>query len=260
MITFFGAIMREKIIAGNWKMHGTLEFAKEYLNFIFPYLKNRSKNHSRVLLAVPYPLLSAMASMSFNSCLEIGAQNIHEELSGAFTGEVSASLVKDVGASFTIIGHSERRQFFKESDELIRKKISRALSCHLNPILCVGESLEQREAGQAKKTLEEQLVNALQNFSPEELLKVTIAYEPIWAIGTGKSASADLAEEMHFICREKLGALSNKEFAQRIPILYGGSVNPENSKQFFSKENIDGALVGGASLNPASFLEIIHSS
>ncbi len=120
--------------------------------------------------------------------------------------------------------------------------------------------MEQREAGQAKKILEEQLVNALQNFSLEELLKLTIAYEPIWAIGTGKSASAELAEEMHSICREKLSALSDKESAKRIPILYGGSVNPENSKQFFSKENIDGALIGGASLNPASFLEIIHSS
>ncbi len=259
MINFFGAIMRKKIIAGNWKMHGSLEFAKDYLEFLLPRVEHLALGSPSILLAVPYPLLSFMCSWSAGSVVEIGSQNIHQDISGAFTGEVSSSLVKELGASFTLIGHSERRQFFYETESLIRKKLDRALSTGLQPIFCIGENLEQRNQGQAECVVKNQLKDVLTGFSEAEAAQLVIAYEPVWAIGTGKSASADLAEEMHSICRNELNVLFGKKVGERIPILYGGSVKPENSGEFFCKENIDGALVGGASLSATSFLEIIQT-
>jgi triosephosphate isomerase (TIM) len=256
MLIFFGCIMKQKRIVGNWKMHGTLGHAKAFLDAVLPNLPEGP----RVMLAVPYPLILPISERVSGTKLEIGAQNMHEEEEGAFTGEVSPLLLLDVGARFVIIGHSERRTLFHEKSPQIKKKVARALSAGLEPILCVGESLEEREAGLAESILEKQICAALEGVSVEDISKVTIAYEPIWAIGTGKSATPELAEEVHFFCRSLLERLYGKEIADLIPILYGGSVKPSNAASLFQKDNIDGALIGGASLDPESFLKIIQSS
>jgi triosephosphate isomerase (TIM) len=256
MIVFFGLIMKQKRIVGNWKMHGTLGHVKAYLDALLPNLPKGPK----VMLAVPYPLLFPLSERVAGSGIEVGAQNMHEQEEGAFTGEVSPLLLLDVGARFVIIGHSERRTLFHETNSQIQKKVARALSSGLEPILCIGESLEQRESGQAEAILEEQLLAALEGVSSEDISKVTIAYEPIWAIGTGKTATPELAEEVHFFCRSILAKLYGKSVADLLSILYGGSVKPSNASSLFQKENIDGALVGGASLDPESFLKIIQSS
>ena len=250
--------MRQKLIAGNWKMHRTLEFTRNYLDVLLP--KIPKVHSSRVLLAVPYTLISIAAEMTKGAFIEIGAQNLCEEESGAFTGEVSASLIQDAGASFVIIGHSERRRVFNETDLSLRKKLQRALSLGIQPILCIGETLEERELKLTENILKQQLYSVLEGFSLEDVKKIVIAYEPVWAIGTGKSATPEEAEEIHRFCRALLGNWFGKELSSLLPILYGGSVNAENASKFFQKENIDGALVGGASLDPENFLKIIQSS
>ena len=250
--------MRQKLIAGNWKMHGTLEFTRHYLDVLIS--KIPEVRSSRVLLAVPYTLISLAAERVKGTFVEIGAQNLCEEESGAFTGEVSASLIQDAGASFVIIGHSERRRVFNETDFSLRKKLQRAFSLGIQPILCIGETLEERELKLTENILKQQLYSVLEGFSLGDVKKIVIAYEPVWAIGTGKSATPEEAEEIHRFCRALLETWFGKELSSLVPILYGGSVNAENALKFFQKENIDGALVGGASLDPESFLKIIQSS
>lgn len=250
--------MRQKLIVGNWKMNGTLEFTKSYLETLL--LKISNPCFSRVMLALPYTLISLASEMSRGSSVEIGAQNMYEEENGAFTGEVSASLIQDAGASFVILGHSERRRLFHETGPLLRKKILKAFSFGLQPILCIGETLEERELGQAKTVLERQLYDVLEGLTPKDLGKLVVAYEPVWAIGTGKSATAAEAEEIHSFCRALLEKWFGKELSNLLPIIYGGSVNSENALNFLKKENIDGALIGGASLDPESFLTIIQHS
>lgn len=247
--------MRQKLIAGNWKMHGTLEFSKKYLDFLLP----KVPPSLRVLIAPPYPLIAPMVARSQGFSIEMGAQNMHAENEGAFTGEVSALLLREIGAKFVILGHSERRHLFGETSAFIRKKVFQALVHGLQPIVCIGETLEEKESGKTKATLERQLFEALEGLTPEEVEKVVIAYEPVWAIGTGKSASVDLAEEMHGFCRLFLAEIFGKKVSDRLPILYGGSVKLENAHAFLKQENIDGALIGGASLDPEGFLHIIQS-
>ncbi len=252
----FWCFVRKKVIAGNWKMNKTFAEAKTFMDVLL--LNYPSSLGCRVLLAPQFPLIGSMIEWSKGKSLEIGVQTIHDQEQGAFTGETSAKLVKEMGATFTLIGHSERRQFFHESGDLIRKKVERALMTNLQPILCIGETLSDRESGKTQEVLQRQLFDALNGFSEEEVRNVVLAYEPVWAIGTGKNATPEMAEEVHLFCRSQISEKWGKDLSSRIPILYGGSVNGANIKALMQKENIDGALVGGASLAPESFLQIIQ--
>jgi triosephosphate isomerase (TIM) len=246
--------MKQKIIIGNWKMHGTHEKASIYLDALLAKLPLQEEK--KVMLAVPFTLLSSMANRVRNSCVQIGAQNIHEEEEGAFTGEVSCHMVRDAGAQFVIIGHSERRTLFGETGEKIRRKVQRALAVGIQPVVCIGETLLEREQGQVKDVLEKQLQEAVKDLSIDGII---FAYEPVWAIGTGLQASAQVAEDAHKLCRDFLRKQFG-EIASFVPILYGGSVKKDNVANFLAKDDIDGVLVGGASLDPESFLQIIQSS
>ncbi len=249
--------MRQTLIAGNWKMNGTLSQAEKYLDVLLPEISSLGKN---ILLAVPFTLLSNMSQRSKGSSLKIGAENMSDQDMGAFTGEISCSMIQDAGATFVILGHSERRHLLQETDEMIHRKLVKALSLNMQPILCVGETLQEKESGEAEKVLHRQILGALQSLSLEEASRVILAYEPVWAIGTGVNATPELADAMHKFCRNVLLELFSKEIAELVPILYGGSVKPDNITSFLQKEHIDGALIGGASLDPLSFLRIIQSS
>lgn len=246
--------MKQKLIIGNWKMHGTFAQARLYLDVLLPKLPN--KENVQVMLSVPFTLLSTMSEKTKNSFLKIGAQNLSEELEGAFTGEVSSRMIQEAGASFVLIGHSERRRLFHETGPQIRRKIEQALSAGIQPIVCVGETAQERQEGREKDVLRKQLQEALDGLSLENII---VAYEPVWAIGTGQNASPEIAEEIHCFCRgilkEIFGAGSDQ-----VPIVYGGSVKDSNVAGFLSQSNVDGVLVGGASLDPESFLRIIQSS
>lgn len=247
--------MRKKVIAGNWKMHKTLAEAKSFME---AFLSGLSSLDCRVLIAPPSPLLLPMIEWSRGFPLEIGAQNIHDQEQGAFTGETSAKLIQEIGATFTLIGHSERRHIFHEEGPFIREKVRRALSSGLSPILCIGETLSERESGKTEEVLRSQIFESLEGMSELDLEKVILAYEPVWAIGTGKTATPEMAEEAHLFCRDQINKIGGERVSSLMPILYGGSVNPSNIKQLMEQKNIDGALVGGASLTPQSFLQIIH--
>ncbi len=237
-------------------MHKTFAEAKEFMRVLLPSLP--SSLECRILIAPSFPLLGSMVEWAQNSPIEIGSQNIHDQEQGAFTGEVSANLVKSVGAKFTLVGHSERRQLFHENGSWIQKKLKRALSVGLQPILCIGETLEERESGKMEQVLQKQLFDALEGFSADELSKIILAYEPVWAIGTGKHATPEIAEEAHLFCRSQIAAKWGEAVSSKLPILYGGSVNAGNVKALMQQKNIDGALVGGASLASESFLQIIQ--
>lgn len=210
-----------------------------------------------IVICPPFTGLWAAAEKLNNSSVKLGAQNMHWEESGAFTGEISPIMLKEIPCcDYVIIGHSERRKYFSETDEMVNKKVKAALKHQIIPIVCVGESLEQRQKGITLKWVLSQVENALKDLEPEDVAKVVFAYEPIWAIGTGKTASSDDAQEVVSAIRQKISDLYNKETAEKVRILYGGSVKPENIKQFMVKPDIDGALVGGASLKPDSFYKI----
>ncbi len=217
-----------------------------------------TSNNVKVILAPPFPFVSDAVSAVEGSAISIAGQNCHQEENGAYTGEVSAATLKSFGCDYCIVGHSERRQLFLEDDTLINQKIQRLLQNNIKPIYCCGESLEQREAGEHFDIVEAQIQSGLQGFMKGDLLNVVIAYEPVWAIGTGKTASPQQAQEMHAFIREKLSQVLSTE-AENISILYGGSVKPDNAKELFSQKDIDGGLIGGASLNATDFLQIIHS-
>lgn len=250
--------MRKKIIAGNWKMNKTLNESQELVSKI---LNGLGKNiNCEVIVCPPYTSLSEVHSLIKNTTVKLGAQNMYYEESGAFTGEISASMLKSVGCEYVIIGHSERRTIFNESDELINKKIKRALSEGLKPIFCVGELLAQREAGETMDVVRNQIHKGLQEISSEQIKNIIIAYEPVWAIGTGKTATPQQAQEVHAFIREIILKNYSKEIADNIIIQYGGSVKPDNSGELLSQKDIDGALVGGACLKADSFLGIIAST
>lgn len=250
--------MRTPIIAGNWKMYKTDKEAYELASS----LKNRLKDIDSVKVALcpPFTALSSVQKGVEGSSILLGAQNMHWESEGAYTGEISPRMLLSLGCKFVIIGHSERRAYFEENNQIINLKLKAALRNGLIPILCVGERLEDREAGKTEKVVEDHITGAFQGVELEDARKVVIAYEPVWAIGTGKTATPKQANEVHRFIREKLSALYSKEVAEGINILYGGSVKPENSKELLKETDIDGALVGGASLKSELFEKIIRSA
>lgn len=246
---------RKPFIAGNWKMYKNtseaIAFAKDFKARVAD-VKDRD-----ILICATFTLLPALAKEFEGSNVKLGAQNMYFEKEGAFTGEVSPLQLLDCGATYVILGHSERRHILGEKDELINKKVKSALQYGLLPILCVGELLEEREAGRTESVVKIQVVEGFKGLSKEEALKVTIAYEPVWAIGTGKTATPEDADSVHSYIRKVLTEIYSKDVADSIRIQYGGSVKPENIDALMSKENIDGALVGGASLKVESFERIV---
>lgn len=247
--------MRKPIIAGNWKMFNTvpesIKLVTELRNIVSG-VKDRE-----IVVCPPYTALGSAINALKGSNIAVGAQNLYFEEKGAFTGEIAPNMVKDIGCSHVIIGHSERRQFFGETDQSVNKKIFAALKVELTPIVCVGESLAERESNRTFKVIEKQIKDGLAGLTNEQMIKCVIAYEPVWAIGTGKTATPEQAEEVHVFIRKEIEKLFGKDVADSIRILYGGSVKPDNIKELMSKGNIDGALVGGASLKADSFASII---
>lgn len=247
--------MRVPIIAGNWKMFKTVD---ETVSFIEAIKDSVKDTDVEVVLCVPYTALDAAVKAAKGTKVLIGAQNMYPEDSGAFTGEISPVMLKSIGVTYVIVGHSERRQIFKESDALINKKVLKALASDLKPILCVGETLEEREAGTTKEIVKVQTVAGLQGVDRNELAKVVVAYEPVWAIGTGKTASSEDANEVISYIRELIAELYDDEISEEVRIQYGGSVKPDNVEDIMAQSDIDGALVGGASLKPESYLELVN--
>lgn len=249
-------MLRQKIIAGNWKMHKTSSEAESYFQEFLPLLQRR--DFHKVLFAVPFTALRASSAAVGQAPIIIGAQNIHDAEKGAFTGEVSASMAKAEGAEFVLLGHSERRRLFGETDGWIAKKVRRALTDKLDVILCIGETQQERDEGKTAAVLEAQLRGSLAGVASEEMRTVAVAYEPVWAIGTGKTATPDLAQEAHALCRKFLERIFDKTIAERVPLLYGGSVKPEHMPALMQQPDIDGVLVGGASLDPEEFAQIAN--
>jgi triosephosphate isomerase (TIM) len=235
------------MIVGNWKMYKTATQARVFIRELAVLIKDIARP---VFLAVPFTDLSAATEAARGSQIVIGAQNMHDAEEGAFTGEISAEMLKDVGAQFVILGHSERRQYFHESDVWINLKLKRALKEKLMPILCIGETARERDEGETEKILGQQLERALQGIAERDLEALVIAYEPIWAIGTGKTATPEDAQRTHAYCHTLL--------PKKIPILYGGSVKPENVAELVKQPDVDGVLVGGASLNVDHFAKIVE--
>lgn len=246
--------MRIPIIAGNWKMNNTI---KEGLKLIEDIKTHKMNKDVEAVVCVPYTLLKDIKESTMGTNIKLGAQNMHWEESGAFTGEVSPKMLKEIGLDYVLVGHSERRQYFNETDETVNKKVKSALNHDINPILCVGETLEQRESNTAKEVIKNQIIKAFEGVEKNQLSKVVVAYEPIWAIGTGKTASADDANDMIAFIRETLGSLYD-EAKNSVRIQYGGSVNPSNVSELMNKIEIDGALVGGASLKAKDFVDLIN--
>ena len=247
--------MRKKVIAGNWKMNMLPNEAMAFIEALTPMVKDTPKE---VILCVPYVDLFYSLLTSQNTNIKIGAQNMHWEEKGAYTGEVSGKMLKSIGVEYVIIGHSERRQYFAETDETVNKKIKAALANELKPIACVGETLEQREAGKAIEVITEQTKLALQDLTKEQISNIMIAYEPIWAIGTGKTATSEDANNAIKSIRQEIEKLYDTQTAENIILLYGGSVKAENSKELFTTSDIDGGLVGGASLKVEEFSKIVN--
>ena len=247
--------MRRKVIAGNWKMNMLPNEALEYIAALDPLVKE-SKND--VIICVPYTDLfySLLAVQGTN--IHVGAQNVFYKENGAYTGEVSPKMLKCINVEYVIIGHSERRQYFNETDETVNLKLKASLNEGLKPIVCVGETLEQREAGKTEKVITDQIEKALKDLTPEEVRNTIVAYEPIWAIGTGKTATAEDANTSIKQIRNKIKDLYGENISEEVIILYGGSVKPENAKELFSMSDIDGGLVGGASLKADTFSKIVN--
>ncbi|WP_352417955.1 triose-phosphate isomerase [Proteiniborus sp.] len=245
--------MRTPIIAGNWKMNKTIEEATELVREI----KDNLKENIEAVVCVPFTALSQVKKEISGTNLKLGAQNMHWEESGAFTGEISPLMLNEIGVDYVIIGHSERRQYFGETDETVNKKIKAALKHDINPIVCVGETLVQREDGIEKEVVEAQVLKALENINKNDMDKIVIAYEPIWAIGTGKTASSEEANEIISFIRKILKDKYSQEISDKVRIQYGGSVKPSNIAEIMNQSDIDGALVGGASLKSDEFIKLV---
>ncbi len=250
--------MRRKVIAGNWKMNNDLNESQDLVSKIINGLGNDTK--CDVIVCPPFTSLNEVSSLIKNTPLKIGAQNLYFEDRGAFTGEISAAMLKSIGCEYVIVGHSERRIIFGEPDDVINKKIQRAFEHNLNPIFCVGELLEQREDGTTMEVVKNQILNGLKDITPAQLSEIIIAYEPVWAIGTGKTATPEQAQEVHAAIRELIAENFSEDVADNLVIQYGGSVKPDNAGELLSKKDIDGALVGGACLKADSFLGIIAAA
>ncbi|WP_438312482.1 triose-phosphate isomerase [Sporosarcina sp. FA9] len=250
--------MRKRIIAGNWKMYKTIEEAKSFALEVKGEIIE-----SEIVEAVicpPAPYLYELAEITKGSPIQIGAQTMHDEIEGAFTGEISPTMLSNLGVRYVIIGHSERRMYFNETDQSVNKKVKAAFESNLTPIVCVGETLEERESNKTVEKVSNQVKNAFLNCTGETIAKAVIAYEPIWAIGTGKTATADDANEVCHAIRNTIEELYGTDVANKVRIQYGGSVKPENIEELLTKEHIDGALVGGASLDSNSFLKLIKAA
>ncbi|REJ13911.1 MAG: triose-phosphate isomerase [Caldibacillus debilis] len=250
--------MRKPIIAGNWKMHKT---AAEAVDFV-EKVKDKIPPNDRVdaVVCAPALFLDRLVGAVKGSELAVGAQNMHFQDQGAFTGEISPLALSDLGVQYVIIGHSERREMFNETDESVNKKMHAAFKHSLVPIVCVGETLEQREKGETKHVVETQIKKAFEGLKPDQAEKAVVAYEPVWAIGTGRSATAEDANEVCGYIRSVIAGMFGKEVAEKVRIQYGGSVKPDNIGDFVKRPHIDGALVGGASLDPQSFLQLLEAS
>jgi len=244
------------LIAANWKMNKGIKEAVSFINKFKILSKNIKKTD--IVICPQFTTLNEINELIKSTNIKLGAQNMHFEEKGAFTGEISALMLKDVGCLYVILGHSERRQYIYETNELINKKIKSALENKLIPILCIGESLKQKNNNETMKIIKNQLTNCLKNISKEEMKNVVIAYEPIWAIGTGKNATPQQAEEVHKFIRHLISKIYNKNIAGNTKIIYGGSVKENNIKELMAMKNINGALVGGASLDAKSFADICN--
>jgi triosephosphate isomerase len=247
--------MRKPIIAGNWKMHKSVA---DGLAFVSAVKSEVAGTDVETVICAPFTLLPSLVEAVKGTNIKIGAQNMHYEDKGAFTGEVSADMLLDIGVTHVIIGHSERRQYFAETDETVNKKAIKALAKGLVPIICCGETLEQREAGETKSLVKGQIEKAYVGISAAEAVKTVVAYEPIWAIGTGKTASSQDANDVIAYIREVLETAYGVDVSEEIRIQYGGSVKPSNVEEIMNEADIDGALVGGASLEPSDFIELVN--
>lgn len=247
--------MRRKVIAGNWKMNMLPNEAMEYVNKLEPLVKNTNND---VIICVPYVDLFYVLNLAQGTNIKIGAQNMHFAEKGAYTGEVSGKMLKSIGVEYVIIGHSERRQYFAETDESVNKKIKAAFENELKPIVCVGETLEQREQGVTEEIITTQTEKALEGLTDEQVVGTIIAYEPIWAIGTGKTATSEDANNAIKAIRNKISEIYGNEVSENVIIQYGGSVKSSNAKELFTTSDIDGGLVGGASLDPEEFSKIVN--
>ncbi|HEX8311317.1 MAG TPA: triose-phosphate isomerase [Chthoniobacteraceae bacterium] len=248
--------MRKKIIAANWKMNMTLNESDRFLETFV--LEIGDEKRVDIVIAPPFTGLARVSEqLSKVQNVKLGAQNMHYEKPGAFTGEISAHMLRELFVRYVVLGHSERRSIFGETDEIVNKKTRAALEATLKPIVCIGETLEERDGGRVEQVLETQLKGSLAGLEAKELSEIVIAYEPVWAIGTGRTASPEQAQEAHAFIRKTLAALSDSATADKIRIQYGGSVKPANTTELMAQPDIDGALVGGASLDPRGFTEIV---
>ena len=250
--------MRRPIIAGNWKLNMTIAESRELAQQLVDNLADMTDRD--IVIAPVFTTLSTVAEVIRQSPIQLAGQNCYPQTSGAFTGEVSPDFLSDAGCHYVILGHSERRQLLGETDQFINQKVMKTLEAELKPILCIGETLEEREAEQMLKVLDRQIKGGLANLTAPQLADVTMAYEPIWAIGTGKTATAEQAQQAHSFIREVVEQLFNPDVAENIRILYGGSVKPGNVDGLMAEEDIDGALVGGASLKGEDFIRIVRFS
>ncbi len=247
--------MNKKVIAGNWKMNKTPVEAIEYMNNFIPLVKDSKED---IIICAPYIDLAFLVELTKNTNIKIGAQNMHYEETGAYTGEVSAKMLKAIGVEYVIIGHSERRQYYNETDESVNKKVKTAFENELCPIVCVGETLSEREDGKTEQIITNQTRKALDGLGKEQVENVIIAYEPIWAIGTGKTATAEDANNSIISIRKEISKIYGQDVANNVVIQYGGSVKSTNANELFNCSDINGGLVGGASLKPDEFSKIVN--
>lgn len=247
--------MRKPIIAGNWKMNKTVSEACELVNALKE--KVTDITDVEIVVAPPFTALWAVSEIIKGSNIKLSAQDMHWEKSGAYTGEISPLMLKDVGCEYVIIGHSERRMYFAETNETVNKKVKAAHEYSIKPIVCVGERLEEREAGITNDVVKDHVANGLAGLTAEQMLTTVIAYEPVWAIGTGKTATPEQAQEVHKFIRQLLSDMYSSEIAEQVRIQYGGSVRPDNIAQLIAEPDIDGGLIGGASLDAESFIKIV---
>lgn len=249
------SLIRPVVIVGNWKMYKTIEETEEFLKELIPLVPKKSP---KVLLAVPFTAIQAASKLVKRINISIGAQNMNDASEGAFTGEIAGRMIAEAGGVFVVLGHSERRRRFGETNAFINLKVKRALKDKLLPILCIGETAQQREEGKTQFVLKEQILECLEGVDPQQVAQIYLAYEPIWAIGTGLTATSEEIEKMHQFCRDCLSEKWGKEISEKVVILYGGSVNPENAGRLLGEPEVDGLLVGGASLSPQDFSQIIN--
>ena len=249
--------MRKKIVAGNWKMNTDYASGLSLFSEILNMAKDEVTNNQEVIVCAPFISLNSLAQLAKGRKVFVGAQNCHQADAGAFTGEISAAMIQSVGASHVILGHSERRQYFGEDDALLAQKVNTVLSNKLTPIFCIGETLEQRNNNIHFQVIKQQLAQGLFHLSPDAFKQVVLAYEPVWAIGTGLTATPEQAQEVHAFIRKELVTKYGEAIAANISILYGGSCNPKNASDLFAQADIDGGLIGGASLKSRDFIDIV---